>query len=973
MGSLRVGSYNLHGVNNGSVMLNELLLSVDILAVQEHWLRENEFAKLLCINDDFEGAAVSAMDNSVIHFGRPFGGVAFLWRKDCFCEMRSVCMNGNSRCMAVSFWHEGGVMCVFNVYLPCKGMYNDDENDLQLVQCMSFIEDTVVNIVDNRVCDVTVIVVGDFNANIDTIAHDVKLAPLRLLLDDMGLVACDDLDESGVGYTFRCEGLGCTSYIDHCFISKGNKSLVRSVNIVDSSSNLSDHNPIVVVLDVCWRNIMGGSDDGDVYGRNVTKRVVWDEAFCAEYCSVTEQALLSLNELELNCNAGGCCNSGHKCVIESWCKQFSDILLKCMNDVNSRRSDHIKRFTMKFAWNEELGTVKRRLIDICSLWKKVGRPRNGGINDERLRVKGQYKRLIREQKLAFESGVKQRMVYKLANRDSKGFWKGWRSMQKSGYVKPKQCISGVQGNNEVCNGFKSYFMDNFVDSWNDNVHCERLLLSMHELESEFAECECIIFSVEDVLRALNNVAGGKACGLDDLPAEALKFCGKGSIRLLSNLFSLCVKHAFVPSNFCVGRITPVPKKVGVCGKFEDFRPVSTVNIIGKIFEYCLLNKLEPLYKFHELQFGFTPGGGCINASHVLRSVVEYFNEYGSLVYVAALDISKAYDRLNQCLVILKLRKLCVNVDIILMFCYWFQHLCAVVSWEGVVSSDFYVRSGVRQGGVCSPWLFNVYIDELITVLEESGNGCYMRGVFAGCIMYADDVLLVSASVVKLQKMLDLCFEFANDNGLKFNSVKSGCLVFGKGFDNCKLADMTIGNECINWVPSYMYLGLKIVSGRQFSVDVDGRRSKFCAAVNSVLSHKTSLSEECIMHIIKTQCLPVLGYGAGVWKCNNETIRRVGVCFNDAIRRIFGYRRYESVRNIVFEFGMLPVDLYVAKSRLLMVSNAMISERELVRVCADYVVNSYEFYMSLTKFGVNVLTKHEIDYAVWVVSQDLLHD
>lgn len=314
----------------------------------------------------------------------------------------------------------------------------------------------------------------------------------------------------------------------------------------------------------------------------------------------------------------------------------------------------------------------------------------------------------------------------------------------------------------------------------------------------------------------------------------------------------------------------------------------------------------------------------------------------------------------------------VSVDIILMFSYWFQHLCAVVSWDGVLSSEFCIRSGVRQGGVCSPWLFNVYIDELIWLLEESGDGCYVRDVFAGCIVYADDVLFVSASVVRLQKLLDLCFEFASDSDLKFNSKKSGCLVFGRGFNNCKLGDMTIGSECINWVPNYMYLGLKIVSGKEFAVDVDGRRGKFCAAVNNVLSHKSSLSEECLVHIINAQCLPVLGYGAGVWKCNNDTIRRVGVCFNDAIRRVFGYRRYESVRTILFEFGMLPMDLYVAKARLLMVSNAMRSNRELVRVCAEYVVNSCEFYSSLVKFNVNVLTKSDIDYAVWVVSRDLLH-
>lgn len=80
-----------------------------------------------------------------------------------------------------------------------------------------------------------------------------------------------------------------------------------------------------------------------------------------------------------------------------------------------------------------------------------------------------------------------------------------------------------------------------------------------------------------------------------------------------------------------------------------------------------------------------------------------------------------------------------------------------------------------------------------------------------------------------------------------------------------------------------------------------------------------------MHIINTQCLTVLGYGAGVWKCSNETVRRVGVCFNDAERRI--YKRYDSQLKQFCLSGMLPVDLYVAKASLFMISNAMRSERE----------------------------------------------
>ena len=137
---------------------------------------------------------------------------------------------------------------------------------------------------------------------------------------------------------------------------------------------------------------------------------------------------------------------------------------------------------------------------------------------------------------------------------------------------------------------------------------------------------------------------------------------------------MCCKHGCVPLNFCIVRIVPVSKKSNVCDSFNDFRPVTTVSGIAKIFEYCLIYKLSNFMSMHELQFGFTKGGECDKTLLVFKTVVEYYNNHGCTVFVAALDLTKAYDRLNQCIFKLKLCDMGLQRDIVMMFVFWFQHL-----------------------------------------------------------------------------------------------------------------------------------------------------------------------------------------------------------------------------------------------------------------------------------------------------------
>ncbi len=98
---------------------------------------------------------------------------------------------------------------------------------------------------------------------------------------------------------------------------------------------------------------------------------------------------------------------------------------------------------------------------------------------------------------------------------------------------------------------------------------------------------------------------------------------------------------------------------------------------------------------------------------------------------------------------------------------------------------FEVTNGVKQGGVMSPILFAVYVDGLFQKLMKSGLGCQMSNYFIGCLLFADDVILLCRTIKGLKKMIAICEQYATEFNIKFNGKKTKLLIFkGKG---CKIS------------------------------------------------------------------------------------------------------------------------------------------------------------------------------------------
>ena len=90
-----------------------------------------------------------------------------------------------------------------------------------------------------------------------------------------------------------------------------------------------------------------------------------------------------------------------------------------------------------------------------------------------------------------------------------------------------------------------------------------------------------------------------------------------------------------------------------------------------------------------------------------------------------------------------------------------------------------MSNGVGQGGVLSPFLFAVYLDDLLSELSLSGVGCRWRWMFAGVFCFADDIVLLPPCASALRKMLSLCTSYAASHGLIFNTEKTQLICFRK--------------------------------------------------------------------------------------------------------------------------------------------------------------------------------------------------
>jgi len=185
------------------------------------------------------------------------------------------------------------------------------------------------------------------------------------------------------------------------------------------------------------------------------------------------------------------------------------------------------------------------------------------------------------------------------------------------------------------------------------------------------------------------------------------------------------------------------------------------------------------------QFGFKPKHGTDMFILVLKQTVSYYVSKDTPVFSALLDASKAFDRTNHNLLFAKLIKHNVPTCVIRLLLSWYRQQTMQVKWGTNYSSPFAVINGVRQGGVLSPYLFAVYLDELSIQLGSARVGCTVGNMVVNHLMFADDICVFSPSISGLQCLLNIFGDYAAEHeiNLKFETKQLVFFFTQKGLNN----------------------------------------------------------------------------------------------------------------------------------------------------------------------------------------------
>jgi hypothetical protein len=283
-----------------------------------------------------------------------------------------------------------------------------------------------------------------------------------------------------------------------------------------------------------------------------------------------------------------------------------------------------------------------------------------------------------------------------------------------------------------------------------------------------------IVSESKVYKYLNKLSTNKATGLDGIPARFIVDSASLIAKPIAHIINLSLIQGSVPDDLKSARVVPLYKKNDKT-EVGNYRPVSILSVISKVFERVVYDQIETYLKdkqlLYDLQSGFRTGFSTDTCLIHLSDYIRFEMDKGHIVGMVLLDLQKAFDTVDHSILMYKLKSLGLGQDIIRWFYSYLSNRQQLVDISGTRSSSRKVTCGVPQGSILGPLLFLIYVNDMSAVVKNK------------LLLYADDsaILVSHKDRVVVEKLLseDLhsVSEWLIDNKLSLHLGKTESIVF----------------------------------------------------------------------------------------------------------------------------------------------------------------------------------------------------
>ncbi|CAF4311483.1 unnamed protein product [Rotaria sp. Silwood2] len=488
-----------------------------------------------------------------------------------------------------------------------------------------------------------------------------------------------------------------------------------------------------------------------------------------------------------------------------------------------------------------------------------------------------------------------------------------------------------------------------------NVHTvvdERILQKIPKplLDQKDLSHQDAVPTVDEVVKAIQQIRNRRAPGKDEISAELLKAGGLPLAEWLHEIIRDVWEQEIMVKDWTAAVLIRLYKNKGDKRICDNYRGISLLVVAGKIFARILLNRIQNTLekKLLEEQAGFRAGRSTIDQVFILKMVMERSREFNQPLHLCFIDLQKAYDSVNR----EALWRVCsaygLSDKMIQMIKLLYEDVRAVVRIDGDFSSSIQMNTGVKQGCLLSPILFNVYIDFVMRqILEQAGTEGVTMNYRLGdlwysgrgnsddvkllALMYADDIAVMCQSTQDLEKFIKAFEKITQDFGLTMN-IKKTCLMSLKQFQKStcnskertevddKPFDITIRNQNIEKVEEFNYLGCYVSKDQTQHKDIETRVSKASSAFNSlrrIVWYRKCISTQAKIRIFRASVLPVLLYGSELWSLTVAEEQRLKALYMKCLRVIIGVSIGDRMKNdLVLQLtGQPPLENILRRNRL----------------------------------------------------------